>query len=113
MWPPPLSPGRTVHTHFATPRVVVFEHGALKDSVAGIRDLRGTVLELRGDTVLLSVESVKQDNASESDLRGRRATVALDQSTIVTLSEIDGWKFSYALLAGTVLIFAALVMSGS
>jgi hypothetical protein len=30
----------------------------------------------------------------------------------VSRTDIDGWKVSYALLAGSVLIFAALVVSG-
>jgi len=39
--------------------------------------------------------------------------LALDQSTVITVSEVDGWKLGYALLAGTVLIFAVAVLSGS
>ena len=103
-----------MHVHFAAPRVVVFEQGVLKDSVSGVRDLRGTVVALHGDTVLLSVATVVvSGNVDRSRTTDRRAVLALDQSTTVTLSEVDGWKFAYALLAGAVLIFAALVMSGS
>jgi hypothetical protein len=92
----------------------VFEQGALKDSVSGIRDLRGTIVALRGDTILLNVDNgVAPANAGQSPTGDRRATLALDQSTTVTLSEVDGWMFAYALLAGAVLVFAALVMSGS
>jgi hypothetical protein len=56
--------------------------------------------------------SDRSDSAGDSREAERQATLVLDQSTTVTRTEIDGWKFSYALLAGTVLIFAALVMSG-
>jgi hypothetical protein len=56
--------------------------------------------------------SDRSDSAGDSGETERQATLVLDQSTTVTRTEIDGWKISYAVLAGTVLIFAALVMSG-
>jgi hypothetical protein len=112
-WPPPIIPGTTVHVQFATPRSVVFEGGPVKDSVGGILDLRGTVLALHGDTLVLSVARVVPGDARESRMVGHQATLILGQSTVVTLREVDGWKFAYALLAGSVLIFAAAVMSGS
>jgi hypothetical protein len=112
-WPPPLAPGTTVDVHFAVPTIVVFERGVAKDSVRGIRDLRGTVLAVHGDTLVLSAASAVSVNAGETNMRDRRATLALDQSTIVTLREMDGWKFAYALLAGSVLIYVAAVLSGS
>lgn len=99
--------------YFAAPRFVVFERGALKDSVGGIRDLRGTILAVHADTLVLSVASAVSVNGGETSMMDRRATLALDQSTIVTLRQLDGWKFAYALLAVSVLIFAAAVMSGS
>jgi hypothetical protein len=43
---------------------------------------------------------------------GRPATVVLDSATFVTLSEVDGWKVGYGILAGTVLIFVGLVIFG-
>jgi hypothetical protein len=69
-------------------------------------------MALRGDTLVLRVKSDGTRNASESREAEREATLVLDQSTTVTRTEIDGWKLSYAFLAGSVLIFAALVMSG-
>jgi hypothetical protein len=44
---------------------------------------------------------------------GRPATVVLDSATFVTRSEVDRWKVGYGILAGAVLIFAGLVLSGS
>jgi len=111
-WPPPFTQGTNVHVHFDAPRVVVFERGPAKDTVEGIRDLRGTALALRGDTLTLSVARVSGD-AGETTISDRRAMLALDQSTVITVSEVDGWKLGYALLAGTVLIFAVAVLSGS
>ncbi len=70
-------------------------------------------MAVHGDTLVLSVASAVSVNAGESSMMDRRATLALDQSTIVTVKQLDGWKFAYALLAGSVLIFAAAVMSGS
>jgi hypothetical protein len=112
-WPPPLTPGTAVRVHFATPRVVVYQRGQVQDSVAGVRELQGLVVALRGDTLVLHMKSDRASSADESREAERETTVVLDQSTTVTRTEIDGWKFSYALLAGTVLIFAALVLSGS
>ena len=111
-WPPPLTPGTTVRVHFATPRLVVYQRGRLQDSVAGVRELRGLVVALRGDTLVMRVKSDRASSADESREAERETTVVLDQSTTVTRTEIDSWKFSYAFLAGTVLIFAALVLSG-
>ena len=111
-WPPPLTPGTAVRVHFATPRLVVYQSGRVQDSVADARELQGLVVALRGDTLVLRVKSDRARNADESREAERETTVLLDQSTTVTRTEIDGWKFSYALLAGSVLIFAALVLSG-
>ena len=111
-WPPALSPGTAVRVHFAAPRLVVYQHGRVQDSVAGVRDLRGLVVALRGDTLVMRVKSDRARSADESREAERETTLILDQSTTVTRTEIDGWKFSYALLAGSVLIFAALVLSG-
>ena len=111
-WPPPLTPGTAVRVHFATPRVVVYQRGRLQDSVAGVPELRGRVVALRGDTLVLRVKSDRKDSTGNSREEERESTLVLDQSTTVTRTEIDGWKFSYALLAGSVLIFAVLVLSG-
>jgi hypothetical protein len=110
-WPPRLTPGTAVRVQFA-PRLVVYQRGQLKDSVAGVPELRGQVVALRGDTLVVRVMSDRAENADKSPETERSATLVLDQSTTVTRTEIDGWKLSYAFLAGSVLIFAALVMSG-
>jgi len=111
-WPPPLTPGTAVRVHFATRRVVVYQHEQLQDSVASVRDLRGRVVALRGDTLVLRVNDDRTDSTSESRSAERQTKLVLDQSTTVSRTEIDGWKVSYALLGGSVLIFAALVLSG-
>lgn len=111
-WPPPIIPGTAVHVRFAEPRLVVFEHGRLRDSVAGVRELNGSVFSLHNNVLVLSVASRQSGSATQS-AGERLATIALDQSTLLSTSAIDGWKFAYALLAGCVLIFVAVVMSGS
>jgi hypothetical protein len=112
-WPPPLTAGTAVRVHFAAPRLVVYQRGRVQDSVAGVRELRGLVVALRGDTLVMLVKSDRPRSADESREAESETTLVLDQSTTVTRTEIDSWKFSYALLAGSVLIFAALVLSGS
>jgi len=111
-WPPPLTPGTAVRVHFATPRSVVYQHEQLQDSVASVGDLRGRVVALRGDTLVLRVNDDRTDSTGESRGAEWQTKLVLDQSTTVSRTEIDGWKVSYALLAGSVLIFAALVLSG-
>jgi hypothetical protein len=98
---------------FTPPRTVAFEHGVLKDSVRSVRELRGIVFGLHGDSLVLSVASALADNGLESAMMDRRAALALDQSTTVTMKQLDGWKFAYGVLAASVVIFAALVLSGS
>ena len=112
-WPPPLTEGTTVRVLFATPRLVVYQRGRLQDSVAGVTELRGRVVALRGDTLVLRV--MNNPTAATGNLREAESqtTVVLNQSTTVTHTEIDGWKLSYAFLAGVVLIFAGLVLSSS
>lgn len=112
-WPPPIIPGSTVHVRFAAPRLVVFESGRLRDSIAGVRELDGNVFSLQNNILVLSVASRQYGNSDEPDTSERLAAIALDQSTSVTTSEVDGWKLAYAILAGCVLIFVAVVMSGS
>jgi len=78
-----------------------------------VRELDGHVFALRNDTLVLRVDSKQSGNASEAGTPDVLATIALDQSTSVTTSKVDGWKFAYALLAGCVLLFVAAVFSGS
>jgi hypothetical protein len=110
-WPPPLSSGTDVVIRFASPRLVVFDAGAVTDSVIDVRELQGQVVSLRGGSLVLDVTSLSASGAG--NLRGieRQATIALDQSTRVSYTQLDSWKFAYGLLAGAVLIFAGLVMS--
>jgi hypothetical protein len=109
-WPPPLVPGTAVRVRFAAPRTVVFDRGTARDSVPGVQDLRGDVLSIRGDTLVLRVSGDPNGTTGESTLE-RQTTIALNQSMTVTSSQIDGWKFAYALLSGVVLVFAGLVMA--
>ena len=101
-----------MRVHFAAPRLIVYQRGRAQDSVASVPELRGLVVALRGDTLVLRVKSDRARGAGESGEAELQTMVVLDQSTTVTLTEVDGWKLSYSFLAGSVLIFAALVMSG-
>src|SRR2546423_3259736 len=112
-WPPPLPIGTTVTIRFGAPHVLVFDERNHKDSVAGVGELKGTVLNLRNDTVLIGVTNVRSTSVDNSRLVGREVAIPLDRTTVVTRSEVDSWKFAYGLLAGAVLIFVGLVMSGS
>ena len=98
---------------FVHPRSVAFDRGSVADSVTGVRELRGQVVSLRGDTLVLIVASEDARGVGSSRAVGRQATIPLDQSTTVSFTQMDGWKFAYGLLAGVVLIFAGLVMSSS
>ena len=79
----------------------------------GVKELRGQVVRRSNDTLVVLVSKARSTLTEESRADGREIQVLLDQSTVVTASEIDGWKFAYMLLAGAVLIFAGMVMSGS
>ena len=110
-WPPPLPIGATVTVRFGAPRVLVLDERNHKDSVVGISQLEGTAVNLSNDTVFVIVTKERSTDVDNSRMLGREVAVPLDRTTIVTRSEIDGWKFAYGLLAGVVLIFAGLVIS--
>ena len=112
-WPPPIAPGTTVTVRFSAPRVIALNDASKPDSVVGVKELRGSVVSLDHDTLVVLVSKERNVLTEKPRLPGRQIQVLLDQSTIVTGSEIDGWKFAYGLLAGAVLIFVGLVMSGS
>lgn len=113
VWPPPLTTGRPVTVRFSAPRVIVLDDAGKPDSVAGVEELRGAAVSLHHDTLVVLVSKERNILTEKSRLPGREIRVLLDQSTAVTGSEIDGWKFAYGLLAGAVLIFVGIVMSGS
>lgn len=112
-WPPPLPTGTTVTVRFSQPRVIVFHDAGKSDSATAVKALRGRVVTLNRDSLVLMVSKEWNAATEESRLSGREIQVPLDQATVVTASEIDGWKFAYALLASAVLIFVGLAMSGS
>ena len=91
----------------------MFDERNHRDSVAGVGELKGTVLNLRNDTVLVGVTNERSTGVDNSRLVGREVAIPLDRTTVVTRNEVDSWKFAYGLLAGAVLIFVGLVMSGS
>jgi hypothetical protein len=111
-WPPPLDPGDPVVIRFATSRSIVFAAEAGHDSAAEVRELRGRVVSQHADTLVVRVTR-DAPGTTGGDRSGRSATVVLDSNTLVTRSEVDGWKVGYGILAAAVLIFAGLVMSGS
>jgi hypothetical protein len=108
-WPPPLSSETSVSIRFARPRIIVFDPADNRDTVTMMGELRGRVVSLHGDTLMLRVTGSSQ----EQEAVGRVARVLLDSATVVTRSEVDGWKVGYGILATGVLIFAVLVLSGS
>ena len=97
---------------FAAPHVLVLDERNNKDSVVAVIEVKGRVVNLHGDTVLVTVSNQRSTGIDNSRLVGREVSVPLDRATIVTRSEVDSWKFAYALLAGAVLIFAGLIISG-
>ena len=110
-WPPPLGADNLVNVWFSAPRNISFAGEVGRDSVADVRQLQGRVLSLNGDTLVLRVTSASHVAGGERIVR-RPATILLDSGTLVTRSEVDGWKVGYGILATAVLIFAGLVMSG-
>ena len=110
-WPPPIPVEAPVTVRFIGARTLVFEGEAGRDSVAAVREVRGRVVSLTADTLVLRVTR-GPNGAGESAMTGRHAAIPLDSQTRVTRSEIDGWKVGYGILATSVLIFAILVLSG-
>jgi hypothetical protein len=110
-WPPPLPIGSAVTIHRTGARQMVVENNAGRDSVVTLAELEGRVASLRGDTLVIRV--TRAPAAGTDWIVGQRARLVLDSSTIVTRSEVDSWKVGYSILAGAVLIFAGLVLSGS
>jgi hypothetical protein len=76
-----------------------------------VRELQGRVASLHGDTLVVRLTRIPE-GAAGGRIVDRPLTIVLDSTTIVTRSEIDGWKFGYGILATAVLIFAGLVISG-
>ncbi len=113
VWPPPATSGTAVIVHFNDPRVIVFDNAGKPDSVAGVKELRGPVISLQHDTLVVRVLKERNVFGDTPRLTGREVSVLLDQSTALIASEADGWKFAYGLLAGAVLIFVGIVVSGS
>jgi hypothetical protein len=112
VWPQPLNAGDQVAVRFSESRSIVFGTQAGHDSVAQVLELRGRVLAQHGDTLVVRVTR-DANGTSAAEKSGRSAAVVLDSHTTVTRSEVDGWKVGYGILAGAVVIFAALVTSGS
>ena len=110
-WPPPLASGTPVTVRFTAPRSIAFEVEVGRDSVAIVRELQGRVVSLHGEILVVHVTRIPE-GAARGRIVGRPATLVLDSATIVTRSEVDGWKVGYGILATAVLIFAGLVMSG-
>jgi hypothetical protein len=110
-WPPPLASGTPVAVRFAAPRSIAFKVDGGRDSILMVRELRGRVVSVNRETLVVRVTRVPQ-GATRGPIVGGTATVGLDSATIVTRSEVDGWKVGYGILATVVLIFAGLVMSG-
>jgi len=111
-WPPPLASGTPVTVRFTAPRTIAFGLDVGRDSVAAVRELQGRVVSLHGEILVVRITRIP-DRAAGGRIVGRAATIVLDSATIVTLSEVDGWKVGYGILATAVLIFAGLVLSGS
>jgi hypothetical protein len=113
IWPPPLAAGSAVTVRFSAPRVIALDDAGKPDSVQGVQELRGRLVRLDHDTLVVMVAKERNILTNESRLAGREIQVLLDQSTAVIGSEVDGWKFAYGILAGAVLIFVGIVLSGS
>jgi hypothetical protein len=111
VWPPPLNAGDPVVVRFSESRAVRFQTAAGRGSVVEVRELRGRVVAQHEDTLVVRVAR-EAPGTAESGRDGRSATVVMDSHTTVTRSEVNGWKLGYGILAGAVLIFAGLVMSG-
>ena len=110
-WPPPLSSGTPVTVRFTAPRSIAFEVEIGRDSVVAVREVQGRIVSLHGETLVVRVTRVPE-GAEGGRIVGRPARIVLDSATIVTRSEVDGWKVGYGILAAAVLIFAGLVISG-
>ena len=111
VWPPPLNADDPVVVRFSESRAVSVQTGAGRDSVVVVRELRGRVVAQHDDTVVVRIARDVSETGG-SGREGPSATIVMDSQTTVTRSEVNGWKVGYGILAGAVLIFAGLVMSG-
>jgi hypothetical protein len=106
-WPPPLTNDTPVTVRLAQPRSIVVAGEGERGSVMEVRELQGRVMSLRGETLVIRVTGAAE-NAAGGSIVGKRATILLDSTTVVTRSEFDSWKIGYAILATVVLIYAGL-----
>jgi hypothetical protein len=112
-WPPPLPNNTAVTIRFDAPRAITYSQGSAQDSVAAVRELRGRVIALHGDTLRVRVSRVATGAGNEAQMRGREASIVLDHSVVVTRRELEGWKFAYLLLGSTVVLYViAVTLSG-
>ena len=106
-WPPPLASGTPVTVRFTARRSIAFEVEVGRDSVAVVRELQWHVVSLQGETLVVRITRIPEGTAA-GRIVGRPATVVLDSATLVTRSEVDGWKVGYGILATAVLILRDL-----
>ena len=111
VWPPPIPTEAPVTVRFIGSRTLVFESEGGRDSVTAVREVRGRVVSVKADTLVLRVTGAPSA-ADGAGTMGGLVTVLLDSQTRVTRSEVDAWKVGYAILATSVLIFAILVLYG-
>ena len=101
VWPSPLSEGNQVTAKFDSPRAI----GLGNDSLFVVTELSGSVVAIRGDTLL-----VRLTNAPGQPDRGRwvgrDAIVPLDSTTTVTRAEFDQSTIALMAVAGFAFVYA-------
>ena len=110
VWPTPIDTGASVRVRFNPPRTLALEGAAQPRLVSAVRELRGHVVSINHDTLLVQVSRVRTGVAEDTLVSGREVRVVLDQFAHVITSEPDSWKFAYLLLSGVVLVFAGGVL---
>jgi len=103
IWPSPLTPGTQVTANFIWPRAISMEN----DSMIVVRELRGTVVTLFPDRLVMRLTGVPEQ-PTRSVWAGRAATVPLDSATTITRSEFNESGAALMAVAGIAVVFAVI-----
>lgn len=101
VWPSPIVAGNQVTAKFTVPRTV----GLDDESTLVVREMSGTVVSLRADTLVLRLTAVP-DEPSRGRWGRHDAIIPLDSTTTVTRAEFDPSAVALMAVAGISFVYA-------
>lgn len=101
VWPSPLREGNQVTAKFDSPRAIGFGI----DSLFVATELSGSVVAIRGDTLVVRLTDVPGQPGRRTWV-GREAIVLLDSATTVTRAEFDQSSIALMAVAGIAFVYA-------